>query len=122
MSYHQDWLTRQIEAISAILAFLLTGKKAPKEAVTSAFFEAGEGNRLAARLRSLVKEGQICPAENLLFAAMDENDPEAAEAAVQFYTDLNRFSEEALEQADFSREEIKEGLETVCRHYGLNFF
>ncbi len=122
MTYHQDWLMRQIEAISATLAYMLTGKKPSKQVSDALVFAAGSGNTLAAKLRELVQQHRICEGEDLLFAAMEENDPEAAEAAVQFYADANTLSDGELEQANFSRTEIKEGLEAVCAHYGLNIF
>ncbi len=122
MSYHQDWLMRQIEAISAMLAYMLTGKKARKEPSEAVIFDTGAGNLLSERLRVLVGEQKICEGEDLLFAAMEEDDPEAAEAAVQFYSDINKLSDSELAAANFSREEIKEGLEAVCRYYGLNIF
>ncbi len=122
MAYHQDWLMRQIEAISAMLAFLLTGKTERKEDSGAVIFDAGAENSLYARLKSLVQQQRLCEAEDLLFEAMDSWDPEAAEAGIRFYADINKLSDPQLEQANFSREEIKEGLEHLCSHYGLNFF
>ncbi len=122
MSYHQDWILRQIEAISAMLAYMLTGRKREPDTTEAVIFAAGAGNTLAARLRTLVRAHQICEGEDLLFAAMEENDPEAAEAALQFYTDANALTDQELTQANFSRTEIKEGLEAVCAHYGLPVF
>ena len=36
-----------------------------------------------------------------------------------FYTQLRALSDEALEKADFSREEIDEGLEGVLKMYNI---
>lgn len=122
MSYHQDWLMRQIEAISAMLAYMLTGKKPKQVSVEENAQTRSDSNRLYGKLRALVEHGNICEAENLLFAAMEESDPEVPDAAVQFYTDINKLSDDALEACNFSREEIMDGLKEICRHYGLNFF
>ena len=122
MSYHQDWLMRQIEAISAMLAYMLTGKKRQSDAVEEHRQTLSGTDPLYQKLQALVSQGLICEAENLLFAAMEEADPAVPEAAVQFYTDINQLSDAQLEACDFSREEIMEGLKTVCVHYGLDFF
>jgi hypothetical protein len=39
--------------------------------------------------------------------------------ACEFYQRLNALSDEALEEANFSREEINEGLVAVMKRYGL---
>ncbi len=122
MAYHQDWLMRQIEAISAMLAFLLTGKTERKEDSGAVIFDAGAENSLYSRLKSLVQQQRLCEAEDLLFDAMDAWNSEAAEAGIRFYADINKLSDSQLEQANFSREEIQEGLKHLCSHYGLNFF
>ena len=119
MSYHQDWLMRQIEAISAMLAYMLTGKKAQQATVEEQQQTLSDTNRLYQKLSGLTAQGKICEAENLLFAAMDESDPEVTEAAVQFYADLNRLSDAELEAHNFSRQEILEGLQEICGQYGI---
>lgn len=122
MSYHQDWLMRQIEAISAMLAYMLTGKKPQYVTVAEKQQTLSDTNLLYAKLRALVAQGQICEAENLLFAAMEAADAEVPDAAAQFYADINQLSDEELEERNFSREEIMDGLKYVCRHYHLDFF
>ena len=120
MSYHQDWLMRQIEAITATLAFLLTGKKKHSVTIETNAQEMPGTNTLYLRLRMLTAQGQLCAAEDLLYEAMDEWEPEAAEAAVHFYSDLNRLSDAELDKCNFSREEIMDGLNHVARHYHLH--
>ncbi len=122
MACHQDWLMRQIEAISAMLAFLLTGKTEQKEDSSTVIFDAGAENVLYGKLKTLVQQQRICEAEDLLFDAMDAWNSEAAEAGVRFYAGINKLSDSQLEQANFSREEIQEGLEHLCEHYGFTVF
>lgn len=52
---------------------------------------------------------------------MEEPNRQTLEAAVQFYEDLNDFSDSALQEANFSREEVYEGLQEVCRIFGLPY-
>lgn len=122
MSYHQDWLMRQIEAIAATLTYLLTGRKTPAATVMPEEQTLSDTNSLYRLLRCLTQQGRICEAENLLFDAMDRNDPEAAKAGVRFYADINQLSDTALEAQDFSREEILSGLKELCRRCKLDIF
>lgn len=120
MSYHYDWLMRQIEAISAMLAYFLTGKKPRTEMPEDAVQDMAASNPLYRALRSLLVQRKICEAENMLFCAMEDGNPGAAEAAAQFYADCNRLSDRELEDANFSREEILSGLQEVCKIYQLD--
>ncbi len=70
-------------------------------------------------LTSLVNENKICEAEDLLFENLDGYGKQRLAVACEFYQRLNAFSDEALEEADFSREEINEGLVAVMKRYGL---
>ena len=121
MSYHQDWLMRQIESITTTLRFLMTGEKThlltidPEEDTTSGT------NALSLQLQILVRQGKICQAEDLLFEAMETPDRQTLDAAIQFYEVLNNFSDSSLIAANFSREEVYEGLQQVCRVFGVPF-
>lgn len=72
-------------------------------------------------LRYLLGEGEICKAENLLFDSIDTSSRYHFAVALDFYSTLNRYSDEELEKADFSREEIKEGLKNITSLFGLDF-
>lgn len=119
MAYHQDWLMRQIEAISAMLGYILTGKAASTVTVDEEQLTHSGDNDLYLQLQALVRQGQICKAEDLLYEAMDTPDNAVLDAATRFYDDLNRLSDETLRDANFSREEIYEGLQEVCRVFGI---
>lgn len=119
MSYHQDWLMRQIEAIAAMLAYLLTGQKPQTVSTEETLQRRSNTDPLAQKLLALVSQGMICEAENQLFAAMEDCTPGVPEAAVQFYTQINKLTDAELEQANFSRQEILDGLNAVCSHYGI---
>lgn len=119
MSYHQDWLMRQIEAVSAMLGYILTGKKSSVFTVEEVQPTHSGDNELYLQLQALVRKGQICQAEDLLYEAMETPDSTVLDAAKRFYDDLNRLSDETLRDANFSREEIHEGLQEVCRVFGI---
>lgn len=121
MSYHQDWLMRQIESITVMLRWLMTGEKTHLLTFAEEEDTSSGTNELYLQLQLLVRQGKICQAEDLLFEAMEEPCRQTYEAAVQFYEDLNDFSDSALLEANFSREEIYEGLQEVCRVFGLPY-
>ena len=101
MSYHQDWIMRQIETICITLGFLLFGKN-PNTLQLEQFPQALPGtNPLYCELSLLIRQGKICEAEDLLYEALEEPDRSVLEAAVAFYADLNRFSDEQLQAANF---------------------
>ena len=120
MSYHQDWLMRQIEVITTMLAFLLTGKRGKTVSVQEELLPTASGSDLSAQLQVLTAQRKICEAENLLYEAMEEPDDSVLEAAVQFYSRLNTLSDQELEDCSFSREEILSGLWEVGRTFGIN--
>ena len=119
MSYHYDWVTRQIEILGIMLRYILTGEKTHLLQADIPDVTSASGNELYLQLTALVRQGQICQAENLLFDNLEEPGRQVLEAAVWFYEDLSRFSDETLHLANFSREEILEGMQYVCRVFGL---
>lgn len=119
MSYHYDWITRQIEIIAATLAYLLSGKKAHVVQIDPTLKQSLGENPLYLQLSALVGLGRICEAENLLYEALEQPDQQVLQAALQFYDDLNSLSDDVLENADFSREEILQGLQHICQIYGI---
>ena len=73
-----------------------------------------ENGVLYGRLRMLCSGGRVNEAENLLFDRLDAPGGEALlPAAVQFYKDIQNWEDAALEQAGFSRAEIRDGLAEV---------
>lgn len=70
----------------------------------------------------LLKQGEINEAENELYEIIDFENLEDLKTAVLFYDTLNRLEDEVLLHANFSREEIKEGLNAVLKQYGYEGF
>lgn len=62
-------------------------------------------------LNKLFYEGNYDKAEDLIFEELEKNNsPEVYEIAVEFYTTLLKKSDEELNECNFSREEIFQGL------------
>lgn len=72
------------------------------------------------RFKLLASEGKINEAENLLWETLDGVNQENFQAAILFYDYINTFTEEQLEQAEFSREEISEGILEAAKLYGYD--
>ena len=119
MSYHYDWITRQIEAISAMLRYIVSGEKTHLVQVEAEAPSHSGGNELYLQLSALLRQGKICDAEDLLFEALDDPSAQVLDAAVRFYDDLNRLTDVQLQEANFSRQEIMEGLQHTCEIFGI---
>ena len=66
-----------------------------------------------------LKEGRINEGENLLFDYLEEGGVDVLKVGIVFYDRLNTFSDEELKKMDFSRREIREGLDDLMEFYGL---
>ncbi|MFV3010976.1 DUF6483 family protein [Clostridium botulinum] len=67
-------------------------------------------------LNKLFHEGNYDKAEDLIFEELEKNDsPEVYEIAVEFYNALLQKSDEELNEGNFSREEIYQGLDDIKR-------
>ena len=109
-----DYLMRQIEDMARFLGKVLFVKT---EETIPLFDEQGnvlESGLLYKRLCSMLEEGDANSAENLLF---DEVEAHPDPAYVQFYADLQHWTDAALEAADFSRQEVLDGLAAVKELY-----
>ena len=112
---------RQIESLSRFVFSVLLGKE-PESTVqlTEEAPTTGEPAPLRAQLAALVRAEKLCEAENLLFEALEAEDPEVLPAALEFYRALNGLPDETLERCGFPRDEILSGLREVCSLCGLD--
>jgi hypothetical protein len=70
------------------------------------------------KLKFLIDNGNINEAENLLYADNDYSDKGILLIGILIYNYLNEFDDDFLESHDFSRQEVREGLETLLVKYG----
>ncbi|APQ98783.1 DUF6483 family protein [Clostridium botulinum] len=65
-------------------------------------------------LNKLFYEGNYDKAEDLIFEELEKNDsPEVYEIAVEFYNALLKKSDEELNEGNFARDEIYQGLDDI---------
>jgi len=115
--FEKDYVMRLIHEMARAIAKLFFGLDTPTQA--GQLFEDDVVRKEAERLIRLADEGQIGLAEDRLFGLMEGGGEEALKAALLFYAHLNDMTDEFLEAHDFSREEVRTGLEDTAELYGL---
>ncbi|MBR5094677.1 MAG: hypothetical protein IK095_06240 [Oscillospiraceae bacterium] len=114
MLIHDDWFMRQVESIAAALARLLLGKEVSLRSDAPEVTAREQGDLLL----SLIREGKICAAEDLLFEKAGPGEDAWLAAGLRMYRELALLPEKDLVRAGFSREEILQGLKDLCALYG----
>ena len=113
----QDWMMRQIETMTLAIAKLMFQKDTAEYANHGETLTAADS--LHASLNALLREGRIAEGEDLLFSSLDADEPAFLEVAVDFYFRLNLLSDQELEEGNFSRQEIEEGLHAATKLFGI---
>ena len=110
----QDYLMRQINDFSHALGKVLFNKSIPSEEIVNPDGSISEEAMNKAILLKKIEDGKLNDAENFLFEALEQSDePAMLEVGVWFYAQINKLSDKQLETANFSREEIAEGLSEI---------
>lgn len=109
--YERDFFMRQIKEISRFLANILFQKDIPTVKIIEEDGEVGAEGLLYLHLKQMISNGEINKAENILFEEINDSESDILlGVALQFYNDLQELSDEYLEEHEFSREEIFDGL------------
>lgn len=104
--------------LTKLLATMLF--KAPSPIIPdNAFPPASAPGMLLTRVRMLTAEKKINEAENLLFDSFNLKMPVYIAIALDFYAKLSELTEAELEAADFSVEEIGEGIKDMMDFYKI---
>ena len=118
--YEQDYIMRLIkEMVRAILKLLFN---IDTESLSSELLKDAEEKQTLESLLDMIDEGRINEAENSLYDSTENLDKSGLEIALLFYSYLNDKSDEFLEEHDFNREEVKQGLEDITSRYGISGF
>ena len=113
-----DYLMRQIEDMARFLGKVLFVKTEETIPLFDEQDNVLESGLLYKRLCAMLEEGDANSAENLLFDEVEAHpDPAYLQVAVQFYADLQHWTDAALEAADFSRQEVLNRLAAVKALY-----
>jgi len=125
--YEQDYIMRLIKEMVRMVLKLLFHIDAQEP--TTELLEEAEQQELLSTILDMVDAGEINEAENQLFETIygasysmegDRVEMQHLELALLFYSYLNDKSDAFLRKHNFSREEIKEGVERLMSKWGLS--
>ena len=115
--YEKDYIMRLIGEMVRMLLKLLFHMDT--EAPAEELLKESEQKENLEILLDMVDRGNINEAENRVWERISEGGPGALETALVFYSCLNDKTDDFLAEHDFSREEIKDGLERIASRCGL---
>ena len=111
--FHQDYIMRQIEMLTAAIANLIFNRETAIHYEMHDEIRHAETDILHLQLRAMLNDNKINEAENWLFEMINPQEANHLIIAKDFYERLNKMSDAELEEHDFSKEEIKLGLNKI---------
>lgn len=118
MDYEQDYVMRMIKDLARALALLIFGKKDIRYEIPEEK-ERTEEDNLYARLLQMADRGEINEAENILLTEFPKESSYYVIMAADFYQHIAEYSDEFLEEHNYSQDEILEGMESIAQEYGI---
>ena len=115
--FEQDYIIRMIKEMVRVILKLLFN--IDLDSPTTELFKNEQKQSLLNDLLNRIDEGDINNAENELFSIIENREKEDLEIAILFYSYLNDMDEDFLLEHDFSREEVKSGLQAILSKYGF---
>lgn len=118
MIHKNDFVMRQIRDMVHMLAKIVLGRDTVKYEEKEDM-KFSEMSQVYTDLIHMVDNGKINEAENLLFDEIKKDENKSFETALYFYDYLNTLSDSFLEEHNYSREEVKEGVQSLADSRGL---
>jgi hypothetical protein len=122
MYYQQkDWILREIEMMTHFIVVSLFGKNVELYELENEDLSESS-SPLHKEILKRLESKDVCGAEDALFDYIDSHGTltdDIAKTAVFFYSSINSWTDSELERADFSREEIAQGLKEISNRLGL---
>lgn len=115
MFEEKDYYMRIVHEMVRMLIRLVFGKDIDRNDEEAVPLEVMERYR---KLTAMADDGDINEAENLLLDGLDQGRRAYFELALMFYEKLNGKTDEFLEEHDYSREEVLDGIKYVVDYYG----
>lgn len=111
----RDYLMEEAERLTKLIAAVVFQKKIEEEQ-SGLKYAISQDALLLGDLRRMTSTGGINEAENLLFERLllQPNSHNFSVAGI-FYGELSQLTDDELNKANFSRQEIMEGLQSVER-------
>ena len=115
MVEEKDYYMRVVHELVRTLIRLVFRKEIDKDEEKTVPLEVLEQYK---KLTAMIDDGQINEAENLLLDGMEADSRAYFELTLLFYEKLNAKTDEFLEEHDYSREEVLDGIKYVVDFYG----
>ena len=113
----KDYIMRMIKEMVRVLFSLMFGKK-----YVSVEREAENGYEVSGKrldeLLTMADNGEINEAENIILEGMDYGNKNELAAAALFYQYLSEKDENFLQESNYSKEEVLDGLRHVMQESG----
>ncbi len=116
--YQQDWDMLNVEIVGKYIARRILHKDKISYEVSDEL-KPSQADLLYKKLKDLIMERRICEAENLLFENLNTNNIEYLAIALDCYQSINQLTEAELEENDFSRQEINDGLNEIIHKFHI---
>ncbi|MCI5510447.1 MAG: DUF6483 family protein [Eubacterium sp.] len=118
--FEQDYIMRYIKEMIRVLLKLVF--HIDTDAPVIDLLEDKKDKQTLELLLNLIDEGMIDNAENKIYEIIGDGNKQNLKIAILFYSYLNDKSDKFLEEHNFSRDEIKLGLQDVMERYGVGDF
>lgn len=117
MFYDKDLVRNQVETLVNVASKILFAKN-------EVHFEANDDtnditNELYNELITLIENREFGDGEDLIFDNFDISNDRFLILAIDYYHRLNEFEDDILEDADFEREEVRDGLKDLMKMCGI---
>lgn len=122
MGFQDDYVMRTISDLVRAIARLVLGKNDIDYELPEDEDSYTPMDRVYRQLKDMADAGDINGAENYLSDQLDSQDIDRLEMALTFYMYLNQMKDDTLFEANYSREEIVDGINSVCAEYGISGF
>jgi len=122
--FERDYVMRVIRDMVRFVSTVVLGRTEPVvdiDPVSKAqAADLPPASALYSELLELAEEGNVNDAEDLLYERLDSSDSSYLEAGLAFYQHLTGISDAQLEEWDYSREEILDGVHELCSQFGID--
>lgn len=114
MFYENDLVSRQIESLVQIASKVLFGENCVK------YEKKGElTDELYDRINALMTEEEFGEAEDIIYDNFDVTNDDYVVLTIDWYHRLNAYDDDTLDNADFDREEVRDGLMDFMKKCGI---
>lgn len=119
MEFEKDLIMRQVRDMARMIAKIVFGKNTAQYEYQEDTVKLTETDSIYKDLICMVDNGKINEAENYLYDEIEKNAEGNYEIALGFYDYLNNLPDSFLTENNYSREEVKEGIQNLAKLKGL---